>query len=447
MGYEDTGKLLRQFAVPSIIAMLVTNLYNIIDQVFIGWRVGMYGNAATNVAFPLTTICFSISLLIGIGAASRFGLELGRNNPEIAKKTAGNAIVISIVAGVILTVITQILMVPMLHGFGTTEEVLPYAVTYVKYTSYGFPFLIVSTVMSNLIRADGSPRYSMVCMLVGAILNTALDAFFMFGLHMGMEGAAIATFISQIVSFIVSAVYFRNMKQFRLTRDAFRPDFPLMFKNLTYGMSNSLTQLGVLVVQISYNHSLIHYGALSVYGSNIPLTAFGIIMKINGVVFGFFVGISQGSQPIYSFNYGSGKYDRVKAVFRQALILTLIIGVIATVCFEVFPRQLMSMFGDGTDLYFEFAVWMMRTFLSMMIVVGAQLIASNLFAAIGMPWKGVLLSLCRQVIFMLPVLYILPVFFGLKGLGYCGPIVDLASFVLNISMVRREFKRMGYLND
>ena len=442
LGYVEPKKLLRQFAVPSIVAMLVTNLYNLVDQVFIGWRVGMLGNAATNVAFPLTTICFSISLLIGIGSASRFGLELGRKNPEIAKKTVGNAILISIVAGLILAVVAELFMVPMLHGFGTTEDVLPYAMTYVKYTAFGFPFLIVGTVLSNLIRADGSPKYSMICMLVGAIINTILDPVLMFGLGMGMEGAALATVIAQVISFIVSIAYFRNMKQVKLTRDAFRPDFPLMARNLSYGLSNCLTQLGILVVQISFNHSLIFYGAQSVYGSNIPLTAFGVMMKINGIVFGFFIGISQGSQPIYSFNYGAAKYDRVKAVYKQAAKLCLLLGLIATIAYEVFPRQLMGMFGTGTELYFQFAVWMMRTFLCMTIFAGIQLISSNFFAAIAMPWKGVILSMCRQVIFMLPILYILPKFLGLKGLGYCGPIVDLLSFLICILLIRREFKRM-----
>ena len=442
LGFVEPKKLLRQFAIPSIVAMLVTNLYNIIDQIFIGWRVGMLGNAATNVAFPLTTICFSISLLIGIGSASRFGLELGRKNPEIAKKTVGNAIIISIAAGFILAIVAELFMDPMLHGFGTTEDVLPYAMTYVKITAYGFPFLIVGTVLSNLIRADGSPRYSMICMLVGAIINTVLDPIFMFGIGMGMEGAAWATVISQIISFIVSIAYFKNMKQVKLTKDAFRPDIPLMARNLSYGLSNCLTQLGILVVQISFNHSLIFYGAQSIYGSNIPLTAFGIMMKINGIVFGFFIGISQGSQPIYSFNYGAAKYDRVKAVYKQAAKICLIIGLIATIAYELFPRQLMGMFGTGTELYFQYAVWIMRVFLCMTIFAGVQLISSNFFAAIAMPWKGVILSMCRQIIFMLPVLYILPKIFGLNGLGYCGPIVDLLSFVVCILLVRREFKRM-----
>ncbi len=442
LGFVEPKKLLRQFAVPSIVAMLVTNLYNLVDQVFIGWRVGMLGNAATNVAFPLTTICFAISLLIGIGSASRFGLELGRKNPEIAKKTVGNAIIVGIVAGFILAVFAEILTVPMMYAFGTTDDVLPYAVTYVKYTALGFPFLIVGTVLSNLIRADGSPKYSMICMLVGSIINVILDPVLMFGLGMGMEGAAIATVISQVISFIVSIAYFRNMKQVKLTRDAFRPDLPLIARNLSYGLSNCLTQLGILVVSVSFNHSLIFYGAQSIYGSNIPLTAFGIMMKINGIVFGFFIGVSQGSQPIYSFNYGAGKYDRVKAVYKQAAKICLIIGVIATIAYEVFPRQLMGMFGSGTELYFQYSTWIMRVFLCMTIFAGIQLISSNFFAAIAMPWKGVLLSMCRQIIFMLPVLYILPRFLGLNGLGYCGPIVDLSSFVVCVLLIRREFKRM-----
>ena len=439
--YVEPKKLLRQFAVPSIVAMLVTNLYNIIDQIFIGWRVGMLGNAATNVAFPLTTICFSISLLIGIGSASRFGLELGKRNPEIAKRTVGNAIIVSLVASVILAILAEIFLVPLLHGFGTTEEVLPYAMTYVRYTAIGFPFLITGTVLSNLIRADGSPRYSMICMLVGAIINTILDPVFMFGFGMGMEGAAIATVISQIISLIVSLSYFRNMKQVKLSKDAFRPDFRLIGTNLTYGLSNSLTQLSIMVVQISFNHLLIYYGAMTEFGSNIPLTAFGIMMKINGIVLGFFIGIAQGGQPIYSFNYGAKQYDRVKAVYWLAIRLSFVIGVIAFVAYEAFPRQLMGMFGEGSDLYFQFAVWFMRIFLCTIIINGVQLISSNFFAAIAMPWKGVFLSLCRQVIILLPIVYTLPRFIGMLGIALSGSITDVISFIICMLFLRGEFKR------
>lgn len=443
LGYAEPRQLLRQFAIPSIISMTVINLYNLVDQIFIGWKVGMLGNAATNVAFPLTTICMALSLLIGIGYSARYGLELGRKHPEIAERTVGNAVLIALLCGLGVLAAAELWLLPLLKAFGATPSVLPYSVTYVRITAVGFPALILGNVLSTLIRADGSPRFSMICTLVGCLTNIALDPIFMFGFGMGVDGAAKATVISQFLGLVISIPYFFHMKQVHLGRGAFRPDLKLNGRNLSLGLSNCFTQLAITLVQIVMNNSLTYYGALSVYGAEIPLTAFGIVMKVNSIVMGFFVGIAQGGQPIYSFNYGAEKYGRVKTVYRMAIRTSFVISVAAFAAFEVFPRQILSIFGTGSPLYFQFAVRFMRIFLCMVLVNGIQLITSNFFSAIAMPWKGTVLALCRQTFFLIPLILILPRFFGVEGLMYTGPVADLIAAAASLLLVRHEFRVMG----
>lgn len=442
LGYVEPKKLIRQFAVPSIISMTVMSLYNLTDQIFIGQKVGLLGNAATNVSFPLTTMCIGAALLVGIGSSARFGLELGRRNPKIAQKSAGNALIVAIIFGLIIGACAELFLEPMLYAFGSTDSVLPYAVTYVRWTAIGYPLLIFGNVSSALIRADGSPKYSMTCMLCGCITNIVLDPIFMFGMGMGIEGAAIATVISQAVGFCVSLRYFFHMKQVKLDRQALKLDFKLVGKNLTLGLSNCLTQVAILVVQIVVNNSLNHYGALSVYGADIALSAFGILMKVNSIVIGIYVGVVQGLQPILSFNYGAEKYLRVKKSYYLAIRICLVIGAIATVMYECFPRLIMSAFGDGSDLYFQFSILFMRVFLCTIILAGIQMVSSNFFAAIGMPAKGAILAMCRQIIFFIPAAVIFPIFLGVEGLMYTGPISDISSAIISLIFVRAEFKRM-----
>ena len=312
LGYEKISTLLKKFAVPSIIAMIVSTLYNIVDQIFIGQGVGMLGNAATNVAFPLTTICLAISLLIGIGSASLFSLSLGKKDELTASKCVGVAVYMSIILGVLYAVIIEVFLTPIIVAFGATQDVLPYAVDYVRWTAIGMPFLIFTNAISNLIRADGNPRYSMTCMVVGAVVNTILDPIFIFVFNMGVAGAAIATVISQIISFGLAFAYLFKFQQVKLTKNLFKLDLKSCGKVASLGMSNAFNQLAIAVVQIILNNSINYYGALSIYGADIPLAACGVIMKVNGIFVSVFVGFSQGSQPIFGFNYGAEQYGRVK---------------------------------------------------------------------------------------------------------------------------------------
>lgn len=442
LGYEEVSKLLRKFAIPSIVAMLVSSFYNIIDQIFIGQGVGYLGNAATNVAFPLTTICLAIALLIGIGSASNFSIELGKGNVKNAELCVGNSIWMMGILSIIYFIIIQLFLTPMLNSFGATETILPYAQDYVKITAFGMPLLIFTNALSALIRADGSPKYSMICMIVGAVINTILDPIFIFILKLGVSGAALATVISQFVSFLIAASYITKFKHIKLGKASFRPQIKEFMKIASLGMSNSLNQVAITIVQIVINNSLTYYGAKSIYGQEIPLSSFGIVMKINSIFISVFVGLSQGSQPIIGFNYGARSYSRVKEVYKLAIKSSLIISLIGFIMFQFFPKQIISIFGSGNELYFEFAVKCLRIFLFMVIINGVQLISSNFFSAIGMPLKGVVLSLSRQCFFLIPLVIILPLFYGINGILYSGPVADFIAFLASIALIKREFDKM-----
>lgn len=442
LGYQSISSLLRSFAIPSIIAMLVSSLYNIVDQIFIGQGVGYLGNAATNVSYPLTTICLAIALLIGIGSASRFSLCLGAGEKENAEKVVGNGICMMAVFGIIYTVLVELFMLPLLTAFGATADIMPYAETYSRIVVLGMPFLIITNGMSNLARADGSPKYSMTCMLIGAVVNTILDPVFIFVFHLGVAGAAWATIIGQFFSFAFALFYIRKFKNIRLCRRDIRLSVKECLPTASLGMSNSLNQVAITFVQIVLNNSLTYYGALSEYGKEIPLAACGIVMKTNAILLAVIIGISQGSQPIIGFNYGAKQYDRVRKTYRLAVSANLAVSAVGFLLFQFFPYQIISVFGTGEPAYFEFSVRFMRIFLFMVIINGVQLISSNFFAAIGKPIKGLVLSMTRQVIFLIPLVLILPLFFGLDGILYSGPVADFIAFLVSVILIRREMRKM-----
>ena len=445
LGSEPVSSLLRRFAVPSVIAMLVSALYNMVDQLFIGHSIGVLGNAATNVAFPLSMVCTSIGLLCGIGGAANFNLCMGRKDPEHAKSYVGNAISMLAILGVILCVTVQLFLRPMMLLFGATPDVIDYACTYTRITSIGFPFLIVTIGGSNLIRADGSPKFSMLCNLVGAIVNTILDPLFIFVFHMGMAGAALATITGQILSFALVVLYLRGFKTLPLSLSDLKPNMACWARIAALGATPAFNQVAMMVVQIVMNNTLTHYGSKSVYGSDIPLACAGIISKVNMLFFSFVIGISQGLQPIVSFNFGAQKYDRVKDAYKKAVFAATAISIVAFLCFQLFPRQIIGIFGSGSEEYLHFAERYFRIFLFFTFLNGIQPVSSNFFTSIGAPKKGIFLSLTRQIIFLLPLLLIFPYLFGIDGVMYTAPIADLAAASVSIVMVVREFKIMAEL--
>ena len=445
LGSEPVSSLLRRFAIPSVIAMLVSALYNMVDQLFIGHSIGVLGNAATNVAFPLSMVCTSIGLLCGIGGAANFNLCMGRKDPEHAKSYVGNAISMLAILGVILCVTVQLFLRPMMLLFGATPDVIDYACTYTRITSIGFPFLIVTIGGSNLIRADGSPKFSMLCNLVGAIVNTILDPLFIFVFHMGMAGAALATITGQILSFALVVLYLRGFKTLPLSLSDLKPNMACWARIAALGATPAFNQVAMMVVQIVMNNTLTHYGSNSVYGSDIPLACAGIISKVNMLFFSFVIGISQGLQPIVSFNFGAQKYDRVKDAYKKAVFAATAISIVAFLCFQLFPRQIIGIFGSGSEEYLHFAERYFRIFLFFTFLNGIQPVSSNFFTSIGAPKKGIFLSLTRQIIFLLPLLLIFPYLFGIDGVMYTAPIADLAAASVSIVMVVREFKIMAKL--
>lgn len=440
LGYEKISKLLRGFAIPSITATLVSSLYNIVDQIFIGQGVGYLGNAATNVSYPLSTICLAISLLLGIGSASRFSIYLGKNDPERAARLVGNGIVLMAGAGVLYLLLGEIFLVPLLRVFGATGEIMPFAREYSGTVLLGMPFLILTNGISNLIRADGSPRYSMLCMVVGAMVNTILDPVFIFVLDWGVFGAALATILGQLLSFALALRYLWHFRTVELTRACFHLELRDNLRTLYMGVSSCINQIAITLVQIVLNNSLTYYGALSIYGKEIPLAACGIVMKTNAILLSIIVGISQGVQPIIGYNFGAGKYGRVRQAYLLAIRWNFIVSAVGFCLFQFFPADIISLFGDGEPLYFEFAILFMRTFLFMVLVNGVQLLSSNFFTAIGKALKGLLLSLTRQVFFLIPLIFLLPLHFGIFGVLLAGPIADFIAFVVSIIFVFREFK-------
>lgn len=445
LGAEPIGSLLKKFAVPSIIAMLVSALYNIVDQFFIGRSVGELGNAATNIAFPLSISCIAIALMFGVGGASAFNLAMGRRKKEEAAYYIGNSIMMIVICGTVLCLITQLFLEPMLRFFGSPDNVLGYAKTYTRITSLGFPFLILAAGGGHLIRADGNPRFAMVCNMVGAVVNTILDAVFVFGFHWGMAGAAAATIIGQVLSGLMAIHYLRHCKTVELTKEHLKIQWQYVKRVLSLGAAPCTNQIAMMVVQIVLNKSLTYYGALSIYGEAIPLACAGIIMKVNQVFFSFPIGISQGLQPIVSFNYGAENYTRVKNAYLKAITYGFAIAVFAFLMFQLLPRQIISIFGDGSAEYYQFAVSYFRIFLLFTFLNFMQPITSNFFTAIGKPTKGMFLSLTRQIIFLLPLIVVLPMLIGIDGILYAGPIADFMAGLTAIVMAVRELKMSKYL--
>ena len=446
LGVEPVGQLLKKFAIPSIIAMLVSSLYNMVDQLFIGNFVGSLGNGATNIQFPLSILNVSIALLCGIGAASTFNLAMGRGETEKAGYYIGNAVSVMLIGGLILAIITELFLEPILIACGATENILPYAIEYSRICALGFPFFILSGGGSHLVRADGSPNMTMAINLVGAIVNTILDFLFVAVFRWGMTGAAVATIIGQYIAGIMVLVYLTHFKTVKLQKEHFIPQLHIIASIASLGTAPFINQIAMMLVQIVMNHVMGYYGAQSIYGSDIPITCAGIISKVNGICFSFVIGISQGLQPIISFNYGAKNYKRVKDAYHLAIKLAFCITTISWLCFQLFPRQIVSIFGTGSELYFDFCTKYFRIFLFGICTAFLQPLSSNFFTAIGKPYKGIFMSLTRQVLFLTPLIICLPLIFGFNGVLFAGPIADVTSFIVCLILVRLEFAKPEFKN-
>ena len=439
---ERIGKLIAKFAIPAIISMLVSSLYNIVDQIFIGQGVGMLGNAATNVAFPVTTIATALALLLGIGGASNYNLEMGAGREKKASSIAGTALSTLVITGVILAVAVLLFLRPLLSLFGATTDVMPYAVDYLGITAVGLPFYALSIGGNHIVRADRSPTYSMTCVLTGAIVNTILDPLFIFGFGWGIKGAAWATVIGQVVSGILVIIYFGKFRKMYLEMSMLKPSSECLKAIISLGMASCINQIAMAIVQIVLNNILRYYGGLSVYGSDIPIACVGVISKVNQVFMAICIGISQGCQPIWGFNYGAKKYDRVRLAYRYSMIACTAIATVFFLCFQLFPHQIVSIFGTGSDLYFQFAERYLKIFMFMTFANGIQPMSSGFFTSIGKAKLGIVMSLTRQVLFLLPLIVVFSLIMGIDGVMYAGPIADAAALSLAILFARRELVAM-----
>ena len=445
LGTAPLGPLIYKFAVPSIIALLVGSVYNITDQIFIGQVVGMLGNAATNVVFPLVALSIAMSQLVGVGLAANFNLSLGAKREEEAKAFVGTGLTLVTLVGVLFTLVVLLLEVPILRLCGATDTALPYAREYLSITVWGMPFVIFANGVYPLIRADRSPKVAMTSSLVGAGLNIFLDWLFLFPLEMGIRGAAIATVISQVVSFLICLRYFPKFKAFAIERSSLglQPDYAArIFKLGTASFANHMV---MTLVNVVLNNTLVHYGALSVYGSDIPLAVAGVVGKVNAIMVSFVVGLAHGCQPILSFNMGARNYHRVKGTLKRAVGVGLVFSFTAFALFQLFPHEILSIFGSGDALYYQFGEDYMRIYLFMVCLLGVQPLAVNYFTSVGDVKQGIFLSISRQGFLLLPLLVIMPLIWGLDGVLYAGPIADFLAAVLSLTMVLRNFKKLDRL--
>lgn len=443
LAQQPIGRLLLKFSVPCVLSMLVSALYNIVDQIFIGQSVGYLGNAATNVVYPFTVVALALALLIGDGGAALLSLSLGRGDGETSHKCIGGAIVMTAVTGILLMAAGFAFTGPILKLFGATQACYGYAWDYMRIIMLGIPFYVFTSGMNSAIRADGSPGYSMMATVVGAVLNLILDPIAIFVFDMGVQGAAIATVIGQVVSCAVTAFYFRKPKSFRFQKESFRMSGKTIKTMCQLGISSFITQTAIVIVISVANNMITAFGPQSRYGADIPLSVVGIVMKVFGIVIAFSVGIAVGGQPIIGYNYGAKNYKRVFHAYRLVILANLAVGLIATLLFEFCPQAIVSLFGSESALYNEYADLCFRIFLGGILLCCVQKASSIFLQAIGRPVKATVLSLSRDVLFLVPGVIILASFFGVTGMLWAAPLADVLAFSLTAVLVFLEYKSVA----
>ena len=438
MGTQPVKKLLMQLAIPAMIANVVNALYNIVDQIFIGQGVGYLGNAATNIAFPITTICLALGLMTGVGAASNFNLELGRKEVEKARRIAGTAVVQLIVMGIAVSLLVQIFLAPLMQLFGATDQIFDYAMEYSRITAYGIPFFLFSTGFNPLVRSDGRATFSMMAIIVGAVMNMILNPIFIFVFHMGIAGSAWATVLSQILSALLLFAYIPKFRSVKFQREDFIPHFKQVQAIASLGLTSFIFQISALIVQIVSNNLLKTYGAMSIYGSEIPIAVGGIVAKVFVIFIALIIGMTQGVQPIVGYNYGAKQYLRVRQTIFLALKIGFVLSFVTWAVFEIFPLQIIQLFGNGNDLYFEFGVRYLRYFMLFTLINGVTILITTFFPAIGKAKTGAFLSLARQLLILLPMMLLMTYLFGVAGMMFATPVSDVISLVLCLFFFKRE---------
>ncbi len=442
LGTENVGKLLRQFAIPCIFSLIISCLYNIVDQIFVGNGVGYLGNAATGVIFPITVIGWGISLLFGDGAAAALSVSLGRNETKHIHRSVGNSMLCSFLLGVVVIAVGYLWGDNLLLLIGATDANLALAHDYGFIIYAMMPLALVQNTLASIIRADGSPKYAMGAMLAGAVVNIIGDPVAIFVLDLGIKGAAYATILGQFVSFLICVIYLRKSKTFRVSLSSFRPDFILLKHIMALGTSSFLTQFSIVIITVINNILLVKYGAISPYGADIPLAAFVVIMKLFQIVLNIAIGIAAGAQPIVGYNYGAEKYDRVKELLKLIVKWTAIICLICTVMFEVFPLSFIRMFGADGELYTQFAVLCLRIYLSLIVFTCVQKVCAIFLQSIGHAKKAAPLSVLRDVLLIIFSL-IAPMLWGVTGIFWAAPIADMIAIAITAIVMVDLWKQLG----
>ena len=437
LGEERINKLMVRFSLPCVLSLLVSSLYNIVDQIFIGnSELSTLGNAATGVVFPIFIIAQAFAWCFGDGCAAYINIRQGEADTESTPRALGSSITVSFLSGALMLAVIYPFKVPILTLFGASENTLPYAIEYLNIVLAMMPIYILCNMMNSIIRADGSPTFAMASMLVGAITNLILDPVFIFGLKMGMAGAAFATVIGQGVTFIVTLAYFSNTKTFKLKLKNLIPKARATMEVVELGISTFFTQLAIVIVAILCNVQLSKYGEMSKYGADIPIAIIGIQSKIFTIVIGLVVGIALGCQPIISYNMGAKKYDRVIELYRKIMICSLAIGIVFTVIFESAPNFVIGLFGTPSnipnpDAYWEFGRKTMRIFLSLISISCLIKMNSIFFQAVGKPRHAMISSVMRDIVCFTPLILILPAATGnVESLLYSAPLSDLISLLV-----------------
>lgn len=446
LGTEKISKLMVKFSIPCVLSLLVSALYNIVDQIFIGnSELSALGNAATGVVFPIFIIAQGFAWCFGDGCAAYLNICQGRNDSQNAHKAIGTGITFTFICGIVLMAIFYPLKTQILTLFGASENSIGYAVEYFNLILAFFPIYMLSNMMNAVIRADGTPAWSMASMLAGAITNIVLDPVFIFGTKWGMFGAALATVIGQTVSFAVTLVYFFRTKTFKLKFKSFIPSFKSFAPALQLGTSSFVTQMTIVIISLVCNIMLAKYGAISKYGVDIPIAIIGIESKVFTVVINIVVGIVLGCQPIISYNMGAKRFDRVKELYRKILFCTVAVGLLSTALFEIAPNAVVGMFGTPTNIanpadYWEFGALTFRIFLSLVTFTCIIKMTSIFFQAVGKPISAVVASMIRDIICFIPLIIVLPVFFGIRGILFAAPCADFVSMIVAVLLTIKFMK-------
>lgn len=445
LGTEKIPKLMLKFSIPCVLSLLVSALYNIVDQIFIGnSELSALGNAATGVVFPIFIIAQAFAWCFGDGCAAYLNICQGKGDTQSSHKAIGTGILVTLFSSLVLMAVFFPLKTQLLGLFGASDNSIGMAVEYFNIILAFFPVYMLSNMMNAVIRADGSPAWSMASMLLGAVINIILDPVMIFGFHWGMTGAAFATVIGQCVSFIISLIYFFRTKTFKLSKRSFIPDFKAFGGALKLGASSFITQMTIVIISLVCNIMLAKYGALSQYGVDIPIAIIGIESKVFTVVINLVVGIVLGCQPIIGYNIGAKNYGRVRQLYKSILMCTLIIGVASTLLFELAPQAVVGIFGTPTNIpnpedYWIFAEKTFRIFLSLVTFTCTIKMTSIFFQAVGKPIQAVVSSMIRDIICFIPLILILPNFFGIEGILFAAPIADFIAMIVAVALTAAFF--------